>query len=93
MLQVLPIARRCSWQRFQDMPMLSNENLNDGMPHAGTELQTIFNPCTRSDQIGVRGQLVIQVVLLLGIYRRALCPSDTRGHPCALLLPSGHPAF
>jgi hypothetical protein len=33
------------------------------------------------------------VVLLLGIFRRALHPSATRGHPCALLLPRGHPVL
>jgi hypothetical protein len=27
------------------------------------------------------------LVLLLGIFRRALCPSDTRGRPCALYFP------
>jgi hypothetical protein len=27
------------------------------------------------------------LVLLLGIFRRVPCPSDTRGRPCALLLP------
>jgi hypothetical protein len=32
------------------------------------------------------------LVLLLGIFRRAPCPSDTRECPCALLLPRGHPA-
>jgi hypothetical protein len=30
-----------------------------------------------------------QVVLLLGIFRRALHPAATRGHHCALLLPRG----
>jgi hypothetical protein len=29
------------------------------------------------------------LVLLLGIFRRVPCPSATRGHPCALLLPRG----
>jgi hypothetical protein len=32
------------------------------------------------------------VLLLLGIFRRVPRPSDTRGHPCALLLPRGCPA-
>jgi hypothetical protein len=32
----------------------------------------------------------IGLVLLLGIFRRAPHPSDTRGHPYALSLPRGH---
>jgi hypothetical protein len=32
-------------------------------------------------------------VFLLGIFRRAPCPSDTRGHPCALLLSRGRPWY
>jgi hypothetical protein len=32
-------------------------------------------------------EVIIFVVLLLGIFIRAPCPSETRGCPCALLLP------
>jgi hypothetical protein len=37
-------------------------------------------------------EVILLLVLLLGIFRRAPRPSATRGHPCALLLPRGHPA-
>jgi hypothetical protein len=33
--------------------------------------------------------LSAEVVFLLGIFRRAPCPSDTRGHPCAFSFPRG----
>jgi hypothetical protein len=35
--------------------------------------------------------ITFDVVLLLGNFRRAPHPSDTRGRPCALLLPRGKP--
>jgi hypothetical protein len=53
---------------------------------------TKLNPGLNIGHIGpARSMIYLALVLLLAIFRRAPCPSDTRGRPCALLLPSGCP--
>jgi hypothetical protein len=75
----------CHWRSvfvqfiFDCTCALADQSWNAGMLQLAETKSTQFN----------RG---ISIVFLLGIFRRAPCPSDTRWRPCALLLPRERPA-